>query len=134
MVAAVETVAAGSKGTEMHFMLMLYADEVAGSQIPPEEMNGFMDQMHAYREALRKAEAFVATAPLAPTHTACTVRLHDGETRVQDGPYAETREQLGGYFIIRAADMDEAVNWATRCPAATWGTVEVRQIIELGHG
>ncbi|MBX9454360.1 YciI family protein [Neoaquamicrobium sediminum] len=116
----------------MNYMLMLYADEVAGSNIPPEEMKGFMDQLHAYREALRKANAFVATAPLARTNTACTVHVDRGEMKVQDGPYAETREQLGGYYIIRAETMDEAIKWAARCPAATWGTIEVRQIINLG--
>lgn len=115
----------------MRYMLMLYADEAAGSKIPPEEMGKYMGQMYAYREALTKAGAFVETNPLARTDTACTVRMVDGEMKVHDGPYAETREQFGGYFIIEAPDMDAARTWAARCPAATWGTIEVRQIVDL---
>jgi hypothetical protein len=115
----------------MRYMLMLYADESAGQQLPPEAMRGFMDQMFAYRAALIKAQAFVDTQPLMPTNTARSVRVRDGQPQVVDGPYAETREQLGGYFIIEAPDLDEAQAWAARCPAATWGTVEVRALREM---
>lgn len=80
----------------MRYMLMLYADEKVGAKIPAEEMRGFMDQMFAYRAALIKAQAFVETNPLFGTDTACTIRVEQGETKVHDGPYAETREQLGG--------------------------------------
>ncbi len=115
----------------MRYLLMLYADENSGSQIPADQMAGFMGQMFAYRDALKKADAFVETAPLMLTTEACTLRVENGETRVQDGPYAETREQFGGYYIIKAADMDEARKWAARCPAATWGAIEIRQIREM---
>lgn len=114
----------------MRYMLMLYADEAAGAQIPPEEMKGYMDQMYAYGAALTKAGAFIQTHPLARTDQACTVRVQDGRMTVQDGPYAETREQFGGYFLIEARDMDAARQWAARCPAATWGTIEVRPLSE----
>lgn len=113
----------------MRYLLMLYADEIAGSKIPPADMGKYMDQMYAYKAALEKAGAFVDTHPLAPTSQACTVRMHGGEMKVHDGPYAETREQFGGYFIIQAPDMDAARTWAARCPAATWGSIEVRQIV-----
>lgn len=116
----------------MRYMLMLYADESVGTRIPADQMSKYMDQMFAYRAALIKAEAFVETNPLFTTDTACTVRVRDGDATVQDGPYAETREQLGGYYIIDVPDMDSARMWAARCPAATWGTVEIRQIRELG--
>ncbi|QUD88650.1 YciI family protein [Phenylobacterium montanum] len=115
----------------MRYLLMLYADEKAGLAIPPDAMAGFMSQMYAYREALAKAGAFIETAPLMPTTEACVVKVVDGGISVQDGPYAETREQLGGYYIIEAPDMDAARKWAARCPAATWGSIEVRQIREL---
>lgn len=88
-----------------------------------------MGQMYAYREALIKAGVFIETNRLARPGTACTVHVENEETKVHDGPYAETREQLGGYFLIAARDMDEARKWAARCPAATWGTIEVRQIV-----
>ena len=110
----------------MKYLLMLYADEKAGATIPPAEMSKFMDMMYAYEAALTKAGAFVATAPLQPTWNAKTIALQDGELKVHDGPYAETREQLGGYYIIEASDMDAAIGLAAQCPAATWGKIEIR--------
>jgi hypothetical protein len=125
----------------MKYMLMLYADEKAGSEIPAEDMSKAMQGLYAYQQALTKAGAFVATSALAPTWEAKTLRMkggeikqrgpgqfvnEGGELKVHDGPYADTREQFGGYFIIEAADMDEALKWAARCPAAQWGPIEVR--------
>lgn len=115
----------------MNFMLMLYADEAAGQAVAPDEMAGFMTELFAYKAALEKAGAFIATSPLAPTTQATTVRVRNGRTEIQDGPYAETREQLGGYYIISVRDEDEARLWASRCPAAHWGSIEVRPLMEL---
>jgi hypothetical protein len=128
----------------MQYLLLLYADEKAGQSIPPERMQKAMEGMYAYQDALEKAGAFVMTSPLGRTRDARTVRMeggevkysedgkfaayvnHTGEMKVHDGPYAETREQLGGFYIIEAASLDEAVKWAARCPAAQWGAIEVR--------
>ena len=110
----------------MKFMLMLYADEKAGAKISPEDMAGFMAQLGAYQETLQKAGAFVSTAGLLPTTTAKTISNADGNLQVHDGPYADTREQFGGYFMIEAPDMDEAIRLAALCPAATWGKIEIR--------
>lgn len=110
----------------MKFLLMLYADEKAGMAIPPEQMAGFMGQLTAYQETLAKAGAFVATAALQTTDAARTISTASGELKVHDGPYADTREQFGGYYIIEAKDMDEAVGLAALCPAASWGKVEIR--------
>lgn len=123
----------------MKYMLMLYADEKAGAAIPPAEMAKAMEILGAYQAALTKAGAFVATSALTPTWEAKTVRMEGGEVpqdgtftnvggelRVHDGPYADTREQFGGYYIIDVSNMDEAIKWASRCPAAQWGSVEVR--------
>lgn len=110
----------------MKYLLMLLADEKAGMTIPPEQMAGFMGQLAAYQETLSKAGAFVATAALQPTHTAKTIANASGELQVHDGPYADTREQFGGYYIIEAPDMDEAIRLAALCPAANWGHIEVR--------
>ncbi|WP_048645388.1 YciI family protein [Nitratireductor soli] len=112
----------------MRYLLMLHADETVGASIPPEQMKGFMNQMAAYAQALEKAGAFIATEALDFASKGSLITVRDGETRVQDGPFAESREQFGGYFIIEAADDDEARKWAARCPAATWGTIEVRRI------
>ena len=110
----------------MKFMLMLYADEKAGAKISPEDMAGFMAQLGAYRETLEKAGAFVSTAGLLPASAAKTISNADGKLQVHDGPYADTREQFGGYFMIEAPDMDEAIRLAALCPAATWGSIEIR--------
>ncbi|MGV8854464.1 MAG: YciI family protein [Devosia sp.] len=110
----------------MKFLLMLYADERAGASIPPEQMAGFMDKMAAYQQTLEKAGAFIGTAALQMTDTARTISNANGDLKVHDGPYADTREQFGGYFIIRAPDMDAAIELAALCPAATWGQIEIR--------
>ena len=111
----------------MRYLLMLLADEQAGMAIPPEAMAGFMDQLAAYQDTLAKAGVFVATAALQPTREARTISTANGDLKVHDGPYADTREQFGGYYIIEASDMDDAIRWAALCPAATWGQIEIRQ-------
>ena len=110
----------------MRYMLMLYADETAGDAIPPDQMRGWMDKMYAYQQTLEKAGAFVDTIGLARSYEATTVSAPNGEMKVTDGPYPDTREQLGGVYIIEAADMAEAQKWAAECPGALWGHIEVR--------
>lgn len=110
----------------MKFMLMLMAEEKVGLAIPPEQMAKFMDEMAAYQQTLEKAGAFVSTAAMQTTDTARTITMQGGQLQVHDGPYAETREQFGGYFIIEAPDMARAVDLAALCPAATWGHIEIR--------
>ena len=114
----------------MKFLLMLMADEKAGAAIPPEQMAGFMGQLAAYQETLSKAGAFVATAALQPTDTARTISNANGELKVHDGPYADTREQLAGYFFIDVDDIEQAVAWANRCPSSKYGAIEIRPIVE----
>ncbi len=131
----------------MQYLLMLYADEQAGAAIPAEEMERVMADMAAYQDALDKAGAFVMTSPLAQTKDARTLNMEGGEIikredgtglhferqggelKVHDGPYAETREQLGGFYIIEADTIDDAVDWAKKCPAAQWGSIEVRALM-----
>lgn len=125
----------------MNYLLMLFADQKAGQRIPPEAMAEVMQTMGAYQAALEKAGAFVMTSPLDRVENARTLRMQGGtitepepgrfvnqggELVVQEGPYADTREQLGGFFIIECRDMDEAIAWASRCPAAQWGPIEIR--------
>jgi hypothetical protein len=80
----------------------------------------------AYTKALMDAGVMAGGAGLQPPHLATTIRPQDGKHRVQDGPYAETKEQLGGYYVIDVPDLDQALAWAARCPAASTGAVEVR--------
>jgi hypothetical protein len=110
----------------MKYFLMLYADEKVGAQIPDADMDKFMGTLNAWTQSLKKADAFVATNSLAPTWDSKTVHVENGDMQVHDGPYAETREQFGGYFVIEAPDIDAAIAWAAKCPAAEWGSIEVR--------
>lgn len=112
----------------MHYMLLLHADERAGQALPKEQWEAGMAQMYAYAEALKKAGALVSHGALGASSSATIVSAPDGEMQVHNGPFAETKEQLGGYYMIEAADRDAANQWAARCPGATWGHVEVREV------
>jgi hypothetical protein len=85
----------------------------------------------AYSQALAEAGVMVGGAGLHPSHTGTTLRLQDGHRKVQDGPYADTREQLGGFFLIDVPDLDAALDWASRCPAASNCAVEVRPLLPM---
>ena len=112
----------------MQYMLLVYADESGWSQLTPEQQKQGMAAYTAYTEALRKAGALLRSDRLRNTDASTTVRLVDGKTQVLNGPYVDTKEQLGGYFLIEAADLDAAIAWAARCPGASHGTVEVRPL------
>jgi hypothetical protein len=112
----------------MQYLLMLYSAESEWDKLSPAEQAQGVASYQAYTEALRKAGALVSANRLRPTSAATTVRLENGRTQVLDGPYAETKEQVGGYYLIEAPDLDAAIAWAARCPGAGHGTVEVRPI------
>ena len=113
----------------MKYMLLIYGDELALSQDEREACYAESAQL-AHR--LDAAGQFLATAPWHPTRMAASVRVREGKRLVTDGPFAETSEQLGGYFLIDADDLDQAVAIAGQIPGARWGTVEVRPVLELG--
>jgi len=113
----------------MRFMLLIYLDENSLTDTEREECYG---KSVALAQDLAKDGKFLATAPLQSTSTATSVRMRDGQRLLTDGPFAETREQLGGYFLVDAKDHDEAVEIASRIPGASFGTVEVRPLIEIG--
>ena len=110
-------------------MLLIYADEHALDQVEREQCYA---ESGALAHDLDAEGQYLAAAPLHPTSTATSVRVREGRRLVTDGPFAETREQLGGYFLIDAKDLDEAIGIAERIPMARRGTVEVRPVIELG--
>ena len=116
----------------MQFMLLLYANEKAGMALPKAEMDAWMGKMNAYAEALTKASAHVAHGALGAAAEATTVHLDNGKMQVHRGPFAETQEQLGGYYIINVGDRAEAHEWAARCPASGWGHIEVRELSYAG--
>ena len=112
----------------MQYMLLIYGDERAVESAPPEQTTGIIDSYMAYTRALQDARVLVASNRLRPSAAATTVRVANGQTKVLDGPFAETKEQLGGYYLIDVPDLDAALSWASRCPGARHGTVEVRPI------
>jgi hypothetical protein len=112
----------------MKYMLLIFNDEEKVRAIPKEDLNKMMPAYAAYTEALKKAGVIVGGDRLQFSSTATTVSVRDGKTKVLNGPYAEAKEQLGGYYIIDVPDMDSALSWATRCPGASSGTIEVRPI------
>ena len=114
----------------MKYLLMLYADEIAGSKIGKEEMELFMGKFNAWSEAMTKAGVHNTFGALHPTSAATTVRVRDGKKVTTHGPFAETKEQLGGFYIIDAQNLDEAIEWAAKCPGALYGSVEVRPVRE----
>ncbi len=114
----------------MRYLLQIFANEAEENAIPEDQMGAIMEAFGAYTEALAKAGALLAGERLRPVSDATSVRVRDGKTEVLDGPFAETREQLGGYYLIDVPDLDAALAWAARCPSASYGTIEVRPIWE----
>lgn len=111
------------------YMLLIYDDPTG--QPSPEQMQAEMPKWFAYGEELTKAGAMVAGDALHPTTAATTVRQRSGERLVTDGPFAETKEQLGGYYLIDVADLDAALGWAAKMPNITRGSVEVRPVMKF---
>jgi hypothetical protein len=112
----------------MQYILLLHAEEARFSRMTPAEQQQGMAAYMAYSEALVAAGAMKGSNRLQPAATATTVRIVDGKTQVLDGPYADSKEQLGGYFLIDVPDLDAALSWAARCPGASHGAIEVRPI------
>ena len=115
----------------MKYLLLIYANEASMLSASKEESAQTLAAYGAYTEAVKKAGILVGSNRLGPTSSATTVRVSSGKTQALDGPYADTKEQLGGYYMIDVPDLDVALSWAARCPAASHGTVEVRPIWEM---
>jgi len=115
----------------MKYLLMIYASEKDEAKMTPEETGKVMQAYGAYTEALIKAGAMQGGERLRPTADATSVRVRGGKTEVLNGPYAETREQLGGYYVLDVPDLDAALTWAARCPSSAYGTIEVRPIWDM---
>jgi hypothetical protein len=112
----------------MKYILLIYADEQAWTEAERQQCYGESTQL-AHR--LKADGQFVATSPLQPVSTATSVQVRNGKRLVTDGPFAETREQLGGFFMVEAKNLDEAIDIASRIPAARKGTVEIRPVVEI---
>ena len=115
----------------MKYLLMIYVDEAAMKSASKADNDQLLAAYAAYVEAMMKAGIVVGRNRLQPSSSATTVRVANSKTQVLDGPYAETKEQLGGYVLIDVPDLDAALSWAARCPGASHGVVEVRPIWEM---
>jgi hypothetical protein len=115
----------------VRYMLLIYGDEQAWSEMSDAERAAVMPQWEAYTKALTDEGIMRAGDALQPTMAATTVRVRDGETQVTDGPFAETREQLGGYYLIECDGLDQAIDAARRVPNVSTGTIEVRPVMEF---
>jgi hypothetical protein len=114
----------------MKYMLLIYMGENAMSESEREQC--YKDST-ALAHDLKQAGVYLSASPLQPVATATSVRVREGKRMVTDGPFAETREQLGGYFLIDAADLDAAISIASRIPGARKGAVEIRPVVDLPH-
>jgi hypothetical protein len=114
----------------MQYMLMDYVQAANWQQLSRAEQEHWLGAYRAYMQAMQSAGVLVSSAGLQPASTAATVRVVEGKTEVLDGPYADTREQLGGFHLIRVPDLDAALAWAARSPTALHGAVEVRAVMD----
>jgi hypothetical protein len=112
----------------MQYLLLIHTDEAALTLARKADAEGVTAAYVAYTKALREADVWRGGERLHPASSAAIVRTRDSKTSVVNGPYAEAKEQLAGYYIVEAPDLDAAIAWATRCPGAAYGTMEVRPI------
>jgi hypothetical protein len=117
-------------GIAVNYLLLIYSEEP--NEAPsPEVMDQVMGEYWEFEKAVADAGVKVGGAALQPSQTATTVRLKNGERVVTDGPFAETREVLGGYYLLDVPDLDAALDWAARCPGVKYGSMEVRPVMEF---
>jgi hypothetical protein len=112
----------------MKYLCLIYDAESTMAAMPTSEMDGFMGEYFAFTESIAKTGQLVVGEALDPVHTATTVRIRNGKITTTDGPFAETKEQLGGFYMVNARDLNEAIQIAARIPSARTGSIEVRPV------
>jgi hypothetical protein len=115
----------------MKYMLLIYDDEKRWNNFSEAERRKLFGEYRQFGEQISSSGNHLAGAPLQPTSAATSVRVREGQRLVTDGPFAETREQLGGYYLVEAKNLDEAIGIAARIPSARLGTIEVRPVMEI---
>jgi hypothetical protein len=115
----------------MQYALLIYGDESAGADVPPEQQTQVMDEWRAYEEWLGERGIKRAGEALHDTSQATTVRVRGDEAMTTDGPFAETKEQLGGFYVLECDNLDDALEAARRCPGGRFGSIEVRPVMEF---
>ena len=116
----------------MKYLCLIYDDEKKMSAMSQAESDAFMGEYFAYTEGIRKSGHMVAGEALQPVESATTIRVRNGKISTTDGPFAETKEQLGGFYLVEAKDLNEAIQVAAKIPSARTGSVEVRPVVVFG--
>jgi hypothetical protein len=117
----------------MKYLCLIYDEEKKLGAMSQSESAAFMGEYHAFTEGIRKSGHYVAGEALQPVQTATTVRVRNGKASATDGPFAETKEQLGGFYLIEARDLNDAIQVASRIPSARLGSIEVRPIMQFNQ-
>ena len=117
----------------MQYLLLIYNDEIADARRSKEVLDAEMAAYWEFTEETQKAGVYKGGNALHPTSTATTVRVRNGKIGTTDGPFAETKEQLGGYYLVEAKDLDEAIKWAAKIPHASIASVEVRPVVDFSQ-
>ena len=115
----------------MKYLCLIYENEKQWETLPPAESEAIMGEYFAFTEGIRKNGKYIAGEALQPTGTATTVRVRNGKVSTTDGPFAETKEQLGGFYLIEANDLNDALQVAARIPSARMGSIEVRPVVDF---
>jgi hypothetical protein len=116
----------------MKYLCLIYDAEKSWQTMPKEQSDAMMGEYGAFTESIKKSGHYVGGDALQPTSTATTIRVRNGKVSTTDGPFAETKEQLGGYYLINAKDLNDAIQVASRIPSAKMGSIEVRPIMVYG--
>ena len=117
----------------MQYLLLIYSADGAGPQPGDADFPAFINAYMTFTEEVQKAEVFEAGQPLEPVSTATTVRVRNGKSEITDGPFAETKEVLGGYYLLNCCNLDQAIEYAAKIPTAAHGSIEIRPIMELPY-
>jgi hypothetical protein len=115
----------------VQYLLLIYDDEKSWATITEQDQKTIMDAYYDYTDEVEKAGVSRASEALQPTASATTVRVRNGETLLTDGPFAETKEQLGGFYLVECDTLDQAIEWAAKIPSANSGSIEVRPVMEF---
>jgi hypothetical protein len=117
----------------MRYLCLIYDEEAKLDAMPKDESDAFMGEYFAFTDGIRQSGQYVAGEALHPVATATTVRIRNGKLSTTDGPFAETKEQLGGFYLVEARDLNEAIQVAAKIPSARTGSVEVRPVVDFGE-
>jgi hypothetical protein len=118
----------------MRYLCLIYDEERKMNALPKSEAEGILGEYFAFTDGIKKSGHYIGGEALQPVRTATTVRVRNGKVSATDGPFAETKEQLGGYYLINARDLNDAIQVAAKIPSSRFGSVEVRPIMEFDQG